>query len=154
MRFAKADAIVLGPGSLFTSILPNLLVHEIARELEASTAAKIYVCNVMTQPGETDRLSAYDHLARLFEVAGTRVCDVAIVNVEPPRRLLETYAEGGQTPVVADVDRIEAVGVRVVSAPVIRGETSTVRHDLGQAGGGHHPPPLDEHVALRLVVRP
>ena len=101
----------------------------------------------MTQPGETDRLSAYDHLARLFEVAGTRVCDVAIVNVEPPRRLLETYAEGGQTPVVADVDRIEAVGVRVVSAPVIS-ETSTVRHDPDKLAEVIIRL-LDEHVALR-----
>ncbi len=124
----EADAVVLGPGSLYTSILPNLLVNEIVRELTATSAAKIYVCNVMTQPGETDDFSASDHVRRLCEHAGARVCDVAIVNVEPPKRLLGTYAEGGQTPVVADIAKIEALGVRVLGAPVIS-ETANVRHD-------------------------
>jgi len=89
---------------------------------------KIYVCNVMTQPGETDDYTASRHVAALLQHAHARVCEFAIVNLEPPRRLLETYAEGGQVPVEPDREAIEALGVRVVGARVIS-ETDTVRHD-------------------------
>jgi len=124
----EADAIVLGPGSLFTSIIPNFLVDRIAREVAASSAAKIYVCNVMTQPGETDGMSAADHIAALLENAGARVCDYAIVNVEPPSKLRDMYAEEGQLPVKPDLERIRQLGLTPVEAPVIS-ETATVRHD-------------------------
>ena len=124
----EADAIVLGPGSLFTSILPNFLVDRIAREVAASPAIKMYVCNVMTQPGETDAMSAADHVEALLENAGARVCDYVIVNDEPPSKLLEVYAEEGQIPVSPDVERIKALGLTPVKAHVIS-ETATVRHD-------------------------
>jgi uncharacterized cofD-like protein len=123
-----ADAIVLGPGSLFTSILPNLLVRAITEEIAASRVPKIYVCNVMTQPGETDGFSASKHVRVLLDQAGARVCDIAVINNEAPRRLLERYALEGQTPVEPDVDQVEKLGVRVVRANVIS-ETDTVRHD-------------------------
>lgn len=124
----EADAIVLGPGSLFTSIVPNLLVQRVAREIEASHAVKIYVCNVMTQPGETDAYTASQHVQALLAQTGAKVCDVAIVNEEPPRRLAEAYAQEGQLPVVADTAAIEALGIRPMRARVIS-ETQTVRHD-------------------------
>ena len=124
----EADAIILGPGSLYTSILPNLLVDGIARAIADAPAPKIYVCNVMTQPGETDGYTASKHVAALLEHAHARVSDFAIVNLEPPRRLLETYKEGGQVPVEPDREAVEALGVRVVDARVIS-ETDTVRHD-------------------------
>ena len=105
---AQADAIILGPGSLYTSILPNLLVRGVAEAVATASCPKIYICNVMTQPGETDRFTASDHVDALLEQSGARVCDYAVVNLEPPQRLLETYAEGGQSPVAPDRDRIEA----------------------------------------------
>jgi len=80
-----ADAIVLGPGSLYTSILPNLLVQRIAHEIEAANAVKIYVCNVMTQPGETVDYTAAKHVEALIANAKARVCDIVIVNDELPR---------------------------------------------------------------------
>jgi uncharacterized cofD-like protein len=123
-----ADAIVLGPGSLYTSILPNLLVKDIAREVEAATCAKIYVCNVMTQPGETDGYTASEHVAALLERAGGRVCETVVVNEERPERLLGAYAEEGQVPVKVDQPEVEALGVRFIPARVIS-ETDTVRHD-------------------------
>jgi uncharacterized cofD-like protein len=123
-----ADAIVLGPGSLYTSILPNLLVERVAGEIAAANAVKIYVCNVMTQPGETAGYSAARHVEALLENAGAAVCDVVIVNDELPRKLLDLYADEGQLPVVVDTARIERLGVHVVRAPVIS-ETETVRHD-------------------------
>jgi uncharacterized cofD-like protein len=124
----QADAIVLGPGSLYTSIVPNFLVDRIAREVAAASAVKIYVCNVMTQPGETDAMTAADHVEALLENAGARVCDYVVVNDQPPSKLLAAYAQEGQVPVAADLERIRRMGVTPVAANVIS-ETDTVRHD-------------------------
>jgi uncharacterized cofD-like protein len=124
----EADAIVLGPGSLYTSILPNFLVDGIARAVAEASGTKIYICNVMTQPGETAGFSASQHVRTLLEQTGARVADYAIVNEEPPQRLLGLYAEEGQIPVAPDTQAIERLGVKVVTAPVIN-ETETVRHD-------------------------
>jgi uncharacterized cofD-like protein len=124
----EADAIVLGPGSLYTSILPNLLVERIAREIELSSAVKIYVCNVMTQPGETDGYTAARHVETLIETANAHVCDVVIVNDELPRKLREAYAVEGQVPVEIDSARLGALGMNTVRAAVMS-ENQTVRHD-------------------------
>jgi uncharacterized cofD-like protein len=130
---SEADAIVLGPGSLFTSIVPNVLVDKIAHEIAASPAVKIYICNVMTQPGETDGMTASDHVEALMENAGAKICDYAIVNDEPPSKLREVYAKEGQIPVTADVDRIRELGVTPVRAQMIS-ETVNVRHDPEKLG--------------------
>ena len=127
----EADAIILGPGSLYTSILPNLLVDGVAAAIARASAPKIYICNVMTQPGETDDFTASKHVNVLQAHAGARICDSVIINLEPPERLLETYAEGGQRPVEPDREAVEELGVRVVGARVIS-ETVTVRHDPGK----------------------
>jgi uncharacterized cofD-like protein len=124
----EADAIVLGPGSLYTSIMPNLLVDRLGAEIAAASAVKIYVCNVMTQPGETDGYTASRHVEALLRGAHAHVCDVAVVNDELPRKLREAYAEEGQLPVAVDDEALAALGVRVVRANVIS-ETDTVRHD-------------------------
>ncbi len=142
-----ADAIVLGPGSLYTSVLPNVLIEGIARAVADSSALKMYVCNVMTQPGETDDFTASAHVRTLLEQSGERVCDYVILNEEPPRRLLEVYAEEGQVPVGADRAAIEALGVRVIGANVIS-ETQTVRHD-SQRLAEVVLKMIDEHVARR-----
>jgi uncharacterized cofD-like protein len=123
-----ADAIILGPGSLYTSILPNLLISGMADEIANAPGVKMYVCNVMTQPGETTGMTAGDHVAALFLNAGARVCDYVIVNDQPPSRLLAAYAQEGQVPVGPDVERIERIGAEAVRARVIS-ETDTVRHD-------------------------
>jgi len=82
-----ADAIVLGPGSLYTSVMPNLLVPGIAEAVERSMALKVYVCNIMTQPGETDGLSAADHARALLNGTGKMLFDHVLVNIEQPQRL-------------------------------------------------------------------
>lgn len=123
-----ADAIVLGPGSLYTSILPNFLVSRVAHEVANAHAVKLYVCNVMTQPGETDGMTAADHVKALFDGAGAQVCDYVVVNDEAPSRLVAAYAQEGQVPVRPDVERIAALGVEPITAGVIN-ETETVRHD-------------------------
>jgi uncharacterized cofD-like protein len=123
-----ADAIVLGPGSLYTSILPNLLVDRVAREIAASAAVKTYVCNVMTQPGETDGMTAADHVRALVAGAGARVCDYVLINDEPPQKLVAAYAVEGQVPVAPTTQEIAEMGLEPVTAHVIS-ETQTVRHD-------------------------
>jgi uncharacterized cofD-like protein len=123
-----ADAIVLGPGSLYTSILPNLLVEGIAKEIAASKAVKIYVCNVMTQPGETTDMSASDHVRALLDHVDVHIFDYVIVNSQPPQRLLAAYAEEGQGPVTPDAERVTELGLTCIPAAVMS-EKDHVRHD-------------------------
>lgn len=125
---AEADAVVLGPGSLYTSVLPNLLVRGLAEALSRCRAVRLYVCNIMTQPGETDGYTAADHLQAIFEHAGPLV-DVAIVNQgEIPPRLKARYRREGAVPVVADVPRLRRLGVEVVAADFVHHEGNVVRH--------------------------
>ncbi len=123
-----ADAIVLGPGSLYTSILPNLLVDELVDAVTSSAATKIYICNVMTQPGETHGFTASEHVRALQDATSNKICEVVIVNDEPPTRLVARYAEESQEPVVVDLEALRQLGVTVKTAPVVS-ETINVRHD-------------------------
>ncbi|WP_378950385.1 uridine diphosphate-N-acetylglucosamine-binding protein YvcK [Pelosinus sp. sgz500959] len=124
-----ADAVILGPGSLYTSILPNLLVQGVAETLRQSQAVKIYICNVMTQPGETDGYSASDHIQAIVDHVGPGIIDYVVVNTHHvTMNLQEKYASQGAYPVEVDVDAIEAMGIKVFKADVIS-ETNWVRHD-------------------------
>lgn len=126
---ARADLILLGPGSLFTSVLPNLLVPGIKEALGASGAPVVQVVNVMTQPGETDGFRASDHVRALVEHAGP-IVGAAIVNSEMPRNQLlqQRYRSEGAAPVHADLDRIQRMGVTPFAYGLIS-ETELVRHD-------------------------
>jgi uncharacterized cofD-like protein len=125
----EADACILGPGSLYTSVIPNLLVKGIAEALHESDAVKIYICNVMTQPGETDGYTASDHIKAILDHAGPGSIDIAVINVqEVAPELQEIYAGQGAYPVLPDIEAIEALGIKVVKANLIS-ETNLVRHD-------------------------
>lgn len=125
-----ADAIIMGPGSVFTSIVPNFLVDGIADAVGKSRAVKIYVCNVMTQPGETDNFTASDHLKALaLHAPGKRLFDYVLLNKEQPGpEILERYEKYGQRFVVPDVDNIRALGYTPVAVNLIS-QTDIVRHD-------------------------
>ncbi|MGE5587712.1 MAG: gluconeogenesis factor YvcK family protein [Clostridia bacterium] len=126
---AGAEVIVLGPGSLFTSVLPNLLVPEITEAIRRSSALKVYVCNVMTEPGETDGFDASDHLKALFEHVGGGIVDVVVVNTgDVPPRLAERYRQEGAYPVVVDSDELKALGVSVVEGDLVSA-ADYARHD-------------------------
>ncbi len=126
---ASADIIMMGPGSLYTSVLPNLLIPEILQAVLKSDAYKVYVMNVMTQPGETIHYSANDHLEALVRHTDPRIVDGCFVNTLPvPDSLLEKYAEQGSAPVVLDLDKIESKGYDVLKASVITTD-GQVRHD-------------------------
>lgn len=112
----EADAIVIGPGSLYTSILPNLLVTNVARTIAESEAVKMYVCNVMTQPGETDDFSVSDHLRALEEHVGEKFIDYVLVNNgEISDIVIDLYAEKGASPVRLDLDIVESRGYRIIA---------------------------------------
>jgi uncharacterized cofD-like protein len=116
----EAQVIVLGPGSLYTSIIPNLLIKEITEAIVASGAIKIYVCNAMTQPGETDGYSVSGHVKALIKHTHPRIVDYCIVNTaEIPQEILRRYEKENAYPVVNDVEKVEAMGYRVIKDNVI-----------------------------------
>ena len=124
-----AEAIVLGPGSLYTSIMPNLLVEGIGDALCRSRAVKIYICNVMTQPGETDGYTASMHVKAILDHAGRNAVDYVIVNSTPvPEDLKKKYAEAGAYPVIVDEDVLKALGVGVIKADLITNHDA-IHHD-------------------------
>lgn len=125
----EAEVIVLGPGSLYTSIIPNLLVKGIPEALRSSEALKIYVCNVMTQAGETQGYDAGDHLQAIEKHSGGRIADYIIVNnkkVNP--RSASRYEEEGAFPVTFDLDGLNEKGINVIESPLLD-EENYVRHN-------------------------
>ena len=110
-----ADLITIGPGSLFTSLVPNLLVRDVSNAIANSRAVKVFVCNLMTQANESLGLSASDHIRALYKHARHRFFDYALVNRTPASaELVLKYAEKQQSQIEADVDRIEALGVKPI----------------------------------------
>jgi uncharacterized cofD-like protein len=125
---AAADLIIIGPGSLYTSVLPNLVIAPLAEALRQARALRVYICNVMTQPGETDEYTAEEHLSAIIEHAGL-VVDVMIINGRrPTEQILEAYAAQSQHPVQFDVNAIRELGVTPFFGDIIA-EGNFVRHD-------------------------
>ena len=127
---SSADLIILGPGSLYTSVIPNLLVSGIVDAIMQSTAKKIYVCNIMTQPGETDNYSVASHVNALLSHAGGRkIIDAVLVNDSLPANISEGYAKNGSFPVRLDMENIVPTGVTVVSQKLLQeNKEGLVRH--------------------------
>jgi len=127
---AQADIIVMGPGSLYTSILPNLIIKGVSEAVAASTAYKIYVCNVMTQTGETDGFSASDHVRVLLEHTNPKLANACIINdaVVSNEEALMRYRKESAYPVAADAERIKAMGLKVVACDLLS-VADYVRHD-------------------------
>lgn len=125
----EADAIVLGPGSLYTSIMPNLCVPDIVQAVRTSKAPKIYICNVMTQPGETDDYTVSDHIRAINRQAGGKVIDFVIANngdVDPA--VLQRYVAHGSHPVMIDKKEVSRTGATLVLSDLINKENSAT-HD-------------------------
>jgi uncharacterized cofD-like protein len=116
-EIAAADLVILGPGSLYTSVIPNLLVQGITRAIRSSRALKFYVVNLMTQPGETDGYSAADHVRAILRVGGPGFLDVVVVNVgQVPPGVEQRYVEEGRHLVDPSLDTLGEFGVSVVTA--------------------------------------
>ena len=125
----EADMIILGPGSLYTSIIPNLLVDGIVEAIRQSDALKVYVANVMTQEGETEGYTASDHIAAIFQHSAPGLFDLCLTNSQPiPADVAARYAQEGAEPLRYDAGRCAALGVELVSRPIATVENGYVRH--------------------------
>lgn len=126
----NADLIILGPGSLYTSVIPNLLVSGVVDAITESAAKKIYVCNIMTQPGETDDYTVASHVnALLSHARGRKIIDAVLVNDSLPENISEGYAKNGSIPVKLDIENLIPTGVTVVSQKLIEeNKQGLVRH--------------------------
>jgi uncharacterized cofD-like protein len=126
----KADLVVLGPGSLYTSVIPNLLIAEVRAAIKDTRAWVVYVCNVMTQPGETDGYTAGDHVDALYRHGLVGLVDVVLVNDAPVSDdLVASYRRFGARPVAVDGQRLKEQGVKVVHAAMAAESGVVVRHD-------------------------
>jgi uncharacterized cofD-like protein len=126
---AGADAIVIGPGSLFTSIMPNLLVPGLVEAIRQSQAKVIFVCNVMTQPGETDGYTASDHVEAIYRHVGAGLFDMIIVNSAVlPDVVLQQYTLQNAYPVTVDVEKLHKIGLTVIARNFLQ-DSTYARHD-------------------------
>jgi uncharacterized cofD-like protein len=126
----EADYIVMGPGSLYTSIIPNLLVPDLVKAIAAQRVPRIYVCNIMTEPGETDGFSVSDHIRAIDSACGCYLFDAVLVQkVMPSDPVISHYAKAGVGPVLLDRTAILDSGRRIIAANVMEeGDDFTVRH--------------------------
>jgi uncharacterized cofD-like protein len=127
---AAADVLVLGPGSLYTSLLPNLLVAGVVPAIRRSRAVKIFVCNLTTQPGETDGFSAADHFRAVEAYLGPRAVNFCLVNSRPiAHRSAHTGPQDGPEPVRCDIAKIASFGVIPIRADLAAEDGDSLRHD-------------------------
>ena len=127
----EADYIIMGPGSLYTSIIPNLVISNVAEKIRESNAKKIYVCNVMTQHGETDNYSVCDHILAINKHVEENIFDLVIANSrEFDDSILSKYHKEKQEPVKIDHEKIEALGIKLIkNNDVGIVDNNTIRHN-------------------------
>ena len=131
----EADAVVLGPGSLYTSVIPNLLVPGMAQAIHGSKAACIYIANIMTQPGETDGYDLERHLGAIRDHAGCDIIDMVLVNnALPSEPILKRYEEEEAYPIPYDRDRLVKKGLKVWDRPLLDGDSEMGWHDSLRLG--------------------
>ena len=126
----NADFIIVGPGSFYTSLIPNFLIEDIKEAYKKSKAKKIFIVNAMTQPGETDRFTAFDHVQRFVKITGLEYPDIAVVNTKMPYyKLLKRYLAENQEPVVPDVAEFAKHDIQVFAEDLIGESDNFIKHD-------------------------
>ena len=127
----QADYIIMGPGSLYTSIIPNLVISQVSDKIRESKAKKIYVCNVMTQHGETDNYTVSDHIIAINKHVEENIFDLVIANSrEFDDRILSKYHKEKQEPVKIDQEKIEELGIKLIkNNDVGIVDNNTIRHN-------------------------
>jgi uncharacterized cofD-like protein len=131
----RADLITLGPGSLYTSLITNLLVNGIPEAIAAARGLRVFICNLMTQANESLGLSASQHIERIYEHAGAPIFDYAIINTAPvSAQMLLRYAAEGAVPIQPDIDRVESMGVKCVVGNFLS-EGDVLRHAADRVTG-------------------
>lgn len=131
----RADLISVGPGSLYTSLITNLLVDGIPEALTQARGLRVFVCNLMTQANESVGLTAADHIERIYEHTRAPIFDCALVNTAPfSAETLARYKAEGAAPIEADIDRIHSLGVRCIAGD-FASEEAVVRHASARVTG-------------------
>ncbi|TQR19962.1 gluconeogenesis factor YvcK family protein [Psychrobacillus vulpis] len=126
----QADIIAIGPGSLYTSILPNLLVEDIKKAIVSSKAKKVYICNLMTQAGETSNYTASDHVRALSDHVGEEFLDTVLISKEEiPENVQYLYKQEKASPVKIDVEKLETLNIEIVKKDISVVHDGAVRHD-------------------------
>jgi uncharacterized cofD-like protein len=124
-----ANVILVGPGSLYTSVIPNLLVSGVAEEIARSKAARVYIPNLMTQPGETDAMSTADHVRAIYRHTGRKLFDWVVINQQKiSPRVARRYRAEGAEPVVSDTRELARLGLRCIYGDLLE-EHGVIRHD-------------------------
>jgi uncharacterized cofD-like protein len=124
-----ADLVLIGPGSLYTSIIPNLLVHKVVDGIARSQATCVYIANLMTQPGETEHYSVADHVQAIYDHTRKHLFDFVVINrkaISP--RLLRRYSSDGAAPVDPSFKTLDRMGLKYVTDDLLR-QNGVVRHD-------------------------
>jgi len=134
----EADIIILGPGSLYTSVIPNILVQDIPQLIIESKATVFYVCNVMTQPGETDDFNVFDHVNAIIKHSSRNLIDYVIANDEIiADEVIQNYKFKGASQVIIDEDQVrmlEEINIKVISGNFIDIRKNYIRHDADKIG--------------------
>ena len=132
----EADLIILSMGSLYTSLLPNLICKEIKKAIDESNAEVMYICNIMTQPGETDNYKASDHIKTVNSYLGKKKIDIVLVNTgDITRQMKEKYASLEQKdPVVFDKKNIKDMNIKIINDDFVKIVDGTLRHDTIKLG--------------------
>jgi uncharacterized cofD-like protein len=153
----RADMVTLGPGSLYTSLITNLLVEGIADALVAAQGLRVFVCNLMTQANESVHLTASQHIERIYEHAGGAIFDYALINTAPvPEAARVRYAAEGAEQILADIEQIEKLGVRCIQGDYLHAE-GVLRHDYERVTaalldlGLHHRRPTQSSLSSAIV---
>jgi uncharacterized cofD-like protein len=130
LAIRQADLIVIGPGSLYTSILPNLLVPQLGEEVCKAKGKKVYICNLMTQAGETHEFTASDHVQAIYDHINGCSIDTILVNKENiPEDVQIRYHEELARPVIYDIERLEMLGLEVLQEEIVCDDSDVIRHD-------------------------
>jgi uncharacterized cofD-like protein len=131
----RANLITVGPGSLYTSLITNLLVDGIPAALVSARGVRVYICNLMTQANESLGLTASEHIERIYEHTRAPIFDFALINTAPFKpETLARYAQEGAAPIIPDIERIQSLGVRCIAGD-FASEESVVRHAPGRVTG-------------------
>lgn len=131
----EADLIVISPGSLYTSILPNLIIPHVAEAIKSTSAQVVYVCNVMTQDGETTSYKASNHIKAIYDHVGDNFIDSVIVHNEPIKKsVIKRYAEEKAEPVINDITQLRRLKLNVIERDIVDYNQLTLRHDTKKIG--------------------
>jgi len=134
----EADIVILGPGSLYTSVIPNILVQNIPKLIYQSNATVFYICNLMTQPGETDNYNVYDHIAAIIKHSSRYLIDYVIVNDEViSESQIENYKFTGARQVTIDdeqIKKLEGMNIKVISSNFVEIKNNYIRHNSDKIG--------------------